>query len=392
MDKLNTWPNYSKDEINAVSRVLRCGKVNYWTGQEGKAFEREYADYTGVRHAIALTNGTAALELALRVLGVGPGDEVIVTPRSFIASASSIALVGATPVFVDVDRESQNITAKSIAPYITNKTRAIIAVHLAGWPCEMPSIVTLAKSKGISVIEDCAQAHGAKLAGQPVGSFGDISAFSFCQDKIISTGGEGGMLLTNSDELWEKAWAYKDHGKRYDESCETEDCHSATTFRWTHDSFGSNLRMTEMQAAIGRLQLRNLDEAVEKRGSNAKVLIEELSSIPILSTPVPKQHIRHAYYKFYTFLNVDALAPKWTRERIVAAIKDRAVPCSTGSYGELYKEKAFIDAGLGLEAPLPNALELGRSSLMFLVHPTLSHKEVAQMARTIKSVISSALS
>ena len=392
MDSLLRWPAYSQEELDAVHRVLRSGQVNYWTGQEGRAFEKEYASYTGVQHAIALTNGTVALELALRVLGVGPGDEVIVTPRSFIASASSAALIGASPVFADVNLESQNITADTIRPHITDRTRAIIAVHLAGWPCNMPPIMALAKEKGIAVIEDCAQAHGAKLAGQPVGSFADVSAFSFCQDKIISTGGEGGMLLTDSPALWEKAWAYKDHGKRYDPGCGPRKHDRGAPFRWIHDSFGSNMRMTEIQATIGRVQLRKLDKWVDKRRANANILIEELSSSPGLRIPIPEQQVLHAYYKFYIFLDIEALAPKWTRERVIRALNDRGVPCSTGSYSELYKEKAFVDAGLGPESPLPHAVDLGRTSMMFLVHPALSYKEMIQMARTIKSVTSSALS
>lgn len=391
MDSLRRWPAYSQEEIDAVQRILRSGKVNYWTGQEGRAFETDYAGYTGVRHAIALANGTVALELALRVLGVGPGDEVIVTPRSFIASASSAALIGATPVFADVDPESQNITADTIRLHITDRTRAIIAVHLAGWPCNMPPIMALAKENGIRVIEDCAQAHGAELAGQPVGSFADVSAFSFCQDKIISTGGEGGMLLTDSPALWEKAWAYRDHGKRCNPSCEPRKHQKEASFRWTHDSFGSNLRMTEIQATLGRVQLRKLDEWVDKRRANAEILIEELSSNPGLRIPIPGQHVRHAYYKFYTFLNMEALAPKWTRERVIKTLNDRGVPCSTGSYGELYKEQAFVDAGLGPKSPLPHAVDLGRTSMMFVVHPTLSPKEMTQMGRAIKNVINSAL-
>ncbi len=389
MDMHNTWPHYSAEELMAVQRILRSGKVNYWTGREGEAFEREYASYAGVRHAVALANGSVALELALRVLGVGPGDEVVVTPRSFIASASCVALVGATPVFADVDRDSQNITAESIAPHITEHTRAIIAVHLAGWPCDMPSIVALAKGRNLAVIEDCAQAHGATFAGKPVGSFGDLAAFSFCQDKIISTGGEGGMLLTDSTELWQKAWAYKDHGKRAEQSGTAQQSGTATTFRWAHESFGSNLRMTEMQAAIGRIQLRNLDASVQKRRANARILIDELSSTPGLRIAIPGQYIGHAYYKFYAFLDRDTLPSKQSREDIVAALNARGVPCSTGSYGELYREKAFVDAGHGSTAPLPTARELGCTSLMFPVHPTLTDEELRQMARAIKDVIGS---
>ena len=392
--KTNTfpvWPYYAEDEIEAVHDVLRSGHVNYWTGGQGRDFGREYADYVGVGFGIALANGTVALELALRALNIGPGDEVIVTSRSFVASASSITICGATPVFADVDLDSQNVTAETIAPHITIHTRAIVVVHLAGWPCEMPPIMELAKKNGIQVIEDCAQAHGARLNDQPVGSFGDIATFSFCQDKIISTGGEGGMLLTNSEALWEKAWAYKDHGKNYKAVSEVHQDGESGPFRWVHESFGSNFRMTEMQAAIGRLQLRKLDLWVDRRRCNASILIDQLSTAPGLRIPVPKPHVHHSYYKFYAFLKLETLSKDWTRNRVIEEINGRGVPCFGGSCSEIYKEKAFQTAGYGPETALVNALNLGESSLMFVVHPTLSEADMRHMTKVIKNVAGSML-
>ena len=271
------WPSFTGEEIEAAASVLRSGKINYWTGEEGRQFEREFAAASSSRYAVTLMNGSVALELALKVLGIGPGDEVITTARSFIASASCVVLCGAMPVFADVDRESGNITADSIHPLISKKTKAIIVVHLAGWPCDMDPIKELAREFKLKIIEDFAQAHGATYKGKPVGSFGDMNAFSFCQDKIITTGGEGGMVVTNDESAWKAAWAYKDHGKSYDAVYERK--HSPG-FRWLHESFGTNWRMTEVQSAIGRIMLRNLDSMVNKRRENTQVLAHAFSQIP----------------------------------------------------------------------------------------------------------------
>jgi dTDP-4-amino-4,6-dideoxygalactose transaminase len=211
-----SWPSYSEEEVSAVSRVLRSGLVNYWTGEECRMFEAEFADHCGAAHAVALANGSVAIELALKCLGVGPGDEVIVTPRSYFASVSSIVLAGAVPVFADVDLGTQNITASTIKECLTSKTRAVICVHLAGAPCDMDPILELASAHDLRVIEDCAQAHGARYKGRMVGTMGDVGAWSFCQDKIMTTGGEGGMVTTNRRDVWSAMWSHKDHGKSWD--------------------------------------------------------------------------------------------------------------------------------------------------------------------------------
>lgn len=383
------WPQYAPDERAAVERVLRSGQVNYWTGGEGRAFEDEFAGYVGSRYAVALANGSVALELALQCLGIGDGDEVVVTPRTFIASASSIVLAGATPVFADVDSDTQNLTADTIRPVLSPRTRAIITVHLAGWPCDMDAILALAREHDLKVIEDCAQAHGAMYKGRQVGSFGDMAAFSFCQDKIMSTGGEGGMLLTGSESLWKQAWAYKDHGKSYDAVYHRE--HPAgPVFRWLHESFGSNWRMTEMQAAIGRLQLDKLEEWVTQRQANARILTEHLSRIPALRVPVSGMDIRHSYYKFYAFVRLECLQPGWNRDRIVGEITRVGIPCFSGSCSEVYLEKAFQDAGLAPSSRLPVARELGETSLMFLVHPTLLTADMERMAAVVEKVMGAA--
>jgi dTDP-4-amino-4,6-dideoxygalactose transaminase len=377
------WPFFAENEIEAAARILRSGKVNYWTGNEGREFEKEYAEFTGRKHAVAVANGTLALELALRVLGIGPGDEVITSPRTFIASASCAVSVGARPVFADADRASQNITAESIRSVLTPATKAIVAVHLAGWPCEMNEILVLARTYGLKVIEDCAQAHGATYKGRPVGSIGDIGAFSFCQDKIISTAGEGGMITLDSDEMHENAWAYKDHGKSYDAVYRRT---HAPGFRWLHESFGTNWRLTEIQSAIGRIQLRSLPRWVETRRRYASLLTECFSELPGLRVAIPPEHVGHAYYKYYAFVQPEALRKNWSRDRIVAEVTARGIQCFGGSCSEIYLEKAF-PAEWRPESPLPTARELGETSLMFLVHPTLLPEQIARTCEVVTQVM-----
>lgn len=382
------WPYYAPDEIEAVTRVLTSGRVNYWTGTECVQFEAEYAEHVGVQHAITLSNGTLALELALYALGIGPGDEVVVPSRTFIASASCVVARGATPVVADIDPVSQNLTSETIRAVLTPRTRAIIAVHLAGWPCEMAPIMALAREYGLYVIEDCAQAHGARYQGRPVGGFGDMAAFSFCQDKIISTGGEGGMMLTNNTPLWEKAWAYKDHGKSYDAVFRRE---HAPGFRWLHESFGSNWRMTEMQAAIGRLQLGRLDEWVTMRRSHAAILEKGFVTIPGLRLTPETSDVKHAHYRYYAFLDPNKLRQEWDQTRVIAAIHAEGVPCFVGSCSEIYREKAF--SGQGWQPPYrhPVAKRLGETSLAFLVHPTLTTQDMQDTCKAVDRVMRAAV-
>jgi dTDP-4-amino-4,6-dideoxygalactose transaminase len=383
---LPVWPHFDADEIDAVKDVLRSGNVNYWTGTEISLFEKEFAASTGVNYAVAVMNGTVALEAALMAMNIGQGDEVIVTPRSYIASTSCAVLRGAKPVFADVDRESQNITANTIEKVITNHTRAVIAVHLGGCPCEMDGIISLARNKGFAVIEDCAQSAGASYKGRPVGSFGDVAAFSFCQDKIMTTGGEGGMVVTNDKDIWSKVWSYKDHGKSYD-TVFNNDIQPGPSFKWLHESFGTNLRMTEMQAAIGRIQLRKMPGWVEIRRRNADILTEAFLKIPSLRVPAYPDHIVHSYYKYYVFIKHEELKSGWDRERVVAAINAEGIPCFSGSCSEIYLEKAFIGNGILQENRLPIAKELGETSMMFLVHPTLSESDMKDMVKAVQKVM-----
>jgi dTDP-4-amino-4,6-dideoxygalactose transaminase len=371
----------------AAEAVLRSGKVNYWTGEEARQFEHEFAQACQVGHAVAVANGTVALEAALHALNIGPGDEVVVTPRSFIASASCVAMRGATPVFADVDPISQNITAATIHNVLSERTRAVICVHLAGWPCDMDPIMALARQYGFDVIEDCAQAHGALYKGRPVGSLGDIAAFSFCQDKIMTTGGEGGMVVTNEPDLWQQVWSWKDHGKSF---AATRRQHPPG-FRWLHASFGTNGRLTEMQAAIGRAQLRKLPEWSAVRQRNATILDQALAEAPCLRLVSPPPEITHAYYKYYAFLHLDRLRADWTRDRIVSEINAAGVPAFAGSCPEIYDEQAFARTGLRPANRLPHASELGRTSLMLLVDPTFDADAMCGTAVVVREVLERAM-
>lgn len=380
------WPYYDEDEIAAVSAVLRSGRVNAWTGREIAGFEREFADYVGCEHAVAVANGSVAIELALRGLGIGEGDEVLVTSRSFLASASSIVNVGARPVFCDVELDSQNISARTINENLSERSRAIICVHLAGWPCEMDEILSLARTRQLCVIEDCAQAHGARYRGKSVGAWGDAATWSFCQDKIMSTGGEGGMVTTNNQELYEKMWSYKDHGKSLAAVAEAK-AQQDRRFKWLHRSFGTNWRMTEMQAAIGRLQLKKLPAWHRRRNALARVLDRVVDRFEVVQRHAPPQHIEHAFYKYYFFVDEKALAAGWSRDRIVEAMWEDQVPCLGGSCSEMYLEQAFEGTGYRPETPLLNARQLGESSLMMLVHPTLKDSEIERMAQALSNVL-----
>jgi len=367
--RFSPWPSFTKEESAAVQNVLLSNKVSYWTGQECCKFEKEFALWSESKYAVTLANGTLALEAAIKALGISKGDEVIVTSRTFIASVSSIVNAGAIPIFADIDRSTQNITSDTICSVVTNKTKAIVCVHLAGWPCDMDEIMTIADERDLYVIEDCAQAHGAKYKGKSVGSIGHIGCWSFCQDKIMTTGGEGGMVTTNDESLWRKMWAYKDHGKSYEAVYEQE---HPEGFRWLHESFGTNWRMTEMQAAIGRIQLKRMPDWHSKRLNNANKIWDAARRCQLLRVPDIPKYLEHAAYKCYIFVrgNVEL------RDRMIKKINEKGVPCYSGSCSEVYLEKAFENTGFRPRERLPVAKELGETSLMFLVHPTLTDEEI----------------
>ena len=395
--EFSPWPSFSDEEADAVRAVVLSNRVNYWTGQECREFEKEFAVWCGARHAVALANGTLALDVALKVLGVGPGDEVVVTPRTFIASISCVVNAGAIPVFADVDRDSGNITAQTIEAVLTPRTKAVVCVHLAGWPCDLDPIMALAERHGFKVIEDCAQAHGARYKGRSVGTVGHVGAWSFCQDKIMTTGGEGGMVTTNDRDLWSAMWSFKDHGKSYEAVYERQ---HPPGFRWVHESFGTNWRMLEIQAAIGRIQLRRMDEWTRLRVAHAAAIAEVCTQYCAVRVPefrcnsgcasggcAGQGGCQHAQYKFYVYVCQDQLAPGWSRDRIIDEINKAGVPCYQGSCSEVYLEKAFDDTGWRPAERLPIARALGDDSLMFLVHPTLSNFEIEKTCSVVDSVL-----
>ncbi|MDB9803273.1 DegT/DnrJ/EryC1/StrS aminotransferase family protein [Candidatus Thioglobus sp.] len=375
----SSWPSYTLEEADAVREVVLSNKVNYWTGDKCREFEKEFAVWSNSEYTVAIGNGTLALDVAFKALEIGNGDEVIVTSRTFIASVSSIVNSGALPIFVDVNLDSQNISAESIRSVITNKTKAIVCVHLAGWPCEMDEIMNLANKFNLFVVEDCAQAHGSKYKGKPVGSIGHIGCWSFCQDKIITTGGEGGMVTTNDEFLWRKMWAYKDHGKSYEAVYERV---YPEGFRWLHESFGTNWRMTEMQAAIGIIQLKKMPDWHKKRLRNANSIWHSAKQCKLLRVPVIPDYIEHAAYKCYVFVRGDVEL----RNKIMMEINEKGIPCYSGSCSEVYLEKAFDNTGFRPKERLPIAKELGETSLMFLVHPTLTDEEIQKTCDVLTEV------
>ncbi|MBK5264132.1 MAG: DegT/DnrJ/EryC1/StrS aminotransferase family protein [Alphaproteobacteria bacterium] len=380
------WPRYEEDEIAAVTDVLRSGRVNALVhGDRCRAFEAAFADFCGVPHAIALANGTLALELALRALGIGPGDEVIVPARSFFASASCVVAVGATPVFADVDPVSQAIAPDSVRAMLTPHTRAVLCVHLAGWPCEMDALMEICERHSLFLIEDCAQAHGALYRGRMAGSFGDAAAFSFCTDKIMSTGGEGGMLLLRNQAVWERAWSWKDHGKNPHKLINPP---PGNSFRWIHDGFGSNYRMTEMQAAIGLVQLEKLSGWLARRRRNASLLDTLLSGEAMVRLAVPPDHIGHARYKYYAFIEPHHLPPGRNRDDMIAEMATLGLPCASGSCPEIYREDAFSNSPARPAQPMPTAKALGESSLMLPVDHTLGDEDMRRLGGALRSIFS----
>lgn len=385
--EFSPWPKFTDEEIDAVAGVMRSNKVNYWTGSECREFEKEFAAWCGTRYAIGLANGTLALDLALKGLNIGPSDEVVVTPRTFIASVSCVVNAGAIPVFADVDPDSGNLSAATIKAVLTSRTKAVICVHLAGWPCDMDPIMALAAERGFKVIEDCAQAHGAQYKGRSVGSIGHIGAWSFCQDKIMTTGGEGGMVTVNDEALWRSMWAYKDHGKSYAAVYERQ---HAPGFRWLHESFGTNWRMLEIQAVIGRIQLRQLKAWNVRRAEHAETILSICRSFDCVRVPVIPEDQEHAWYKCYVYAVPARLKNDWSRDRIIAEVNARGVPAYQGSCSEVYRERAFDGTPWRPQEHLRVAKDLGENSLMFLIHPTLTDAEISKTCAVLRAVLSDA--
>ena len=380
------WPHFDEDERAAVDAVLTSGHVNYWTGEQGRCFEREFAEWVGVEHAVAVANGTVALEIALRAIGVGAGDEVVVPSATFIATASAVAACGALPVVADVDCRTQCLTAESVASSLTTRTAAVVVVHLGGFPADVEPIVDVARSNGLRVVEDCAQAHGAHRGGRKVGTFGDVAAWSFCQDKIMTTGGEGGAITTSDPDVWRRCWEYKDHGKNHQA---VHDTSHPPGFRWLHDTFGTNARMTEMQAAVGRCQLRKVDGWVGTRRAHAARFTEGLRDLDALRLPCVPNGDGHAFYRYYAHLRTELLAPGWNRDRVVAAIVAEGIPATHGGCAEIYRERAFRSTRQPRRS-LPGAASLSQTSMTLPVNHRMSDSDADDVVAAVRTVLQEA--
>ncbi len=383
-----SWPVYENDEIESVSNILKSGRVNYKTGQVGKKFEKEFASFCDCKYAVAIANGSLALTAAYASLDLSPGDEFITTPRTFIATTSSAVLLGLVPIFADVDINSGNITPENIEPLITKKTKAISVVHIAGWPADMEGICSLASKYNLKIIEDCSQAHGAQINGKSVGSFGDVSTWSCCQDKIISTGGEGGVVTTNSDLIYDFVLAYIDHGKSQNAIALNK---NVMGYKWLHESFGNNFRLTEMQSQIGLIQLNKISNWTKIRARNALILYRAIKKINFVRIPIPEKKITHAWYKFYFYIKEELISEDWDRNKIINEINNRNMPAFHGGCSEIYLEKCFIKRNLGPTKRLPAAKELGESSIMLLIHPNIDEKNMINYANIVHQVLSLAV-
>jgi len=387
---------YTSKQIKKVSIVLKMNKTNYWTGNECKKFEKEFSNYHGNKYSVAVSNGSVALEIALKALNLKKTDKVIVTPRSFIISASCVLNLGLKPIFADVD-DNGNLSIEGIKLAYNKNVKAIILVHLNGLSCDMDPILNFAKKNKIYLIEDCSQAHGAVYKNKKVGSFGDISTWSFCQDKIISTGGEGGMISTNNKKLWLKCWSLKDHGKNYQSVFHKK---HKTGFRWLHDDLGSNYRMTEMQAAIGREQLKLLDQQIKKRNFIAKLYLNELKDFyqkynilkkpdfkcetcPLKDSEKKCNKCVHSFYRLNLFIN----KKKINLTKLIEKINNNNIKCNIGSCPEIYREKIFKKLKIYPKKRLQNAKLLGEISIMFPINPYKKIKKVKEETKVIGKIL-----
>ena len=376
------WPNFSKNLISNVGRILGSGKINYTDGPYGIKFEKEFSKFVGNRYSIAVCNGTAALEVAIKSLRLPKNSEIIVPARSFFASASCIVNTGYIPVFADVNLLTQNILIDDIKKKITKRTKAIICVHLAGLPCDMDSIKKLANKKKIKIIEDCSQAHGASIDNKQVGSFGDISTWSFCNDKIMSTLGEGGMISTNKKKLYEICKRSINHGTNLKKNKKTE------KFIYNKDYFGTNLRITEIQSFAGLEQLKNLKKVQKKKENISKSYFDLISKYQnYFDCYYPTKKIKSAWYRFYFFLKTDIKNYQKLRFKIIKDLRKNNLKCFTGSCPEIYLEKAFKKLNNIKPIRLKNCKILGETSIALEINHTLEYSQHKKKLLILKQVI-----
>jgi perosamine synthetase len=353
-------PMIGKEEIEAVNRILESGMLTQ--GKEVEAFEKEFATYIGVKNAVAVANGTAALDLALKALGIKEGDEVITTSFTFISTANAILYQRARPVFADIDPSTYNLDPNAVLESITPKTKAIIVVHLYGQPCDMDAFLQIAEDHRLLLIEDCAQAHGAEFRGEKVGKFGDASVFSFYPTKNMTTG-EGGMVVTDRDEVAEKVRMLRDHGQ---------------SSKYVHEELGYNLRMTNIAAAIGRVQLRKLDLFNEKRTRNARKMIEGLKNLKSIVLPFVDSRVKHVFNQFVVRVEERDYVAKRLSEMGIATAVHYPKPVH---HQPLYRKLGYP------EEICPNAIEASKKVLSLPVHPALSDADVERIIRALRETV-----
>jgi dTDP-4-amino-4,6-dideoxygalactose transaminase len=381
------WPYVSKQEHKIVSDVLKSNKLNYWTGLQCKSFEKEFSSFFGKKYGVSVCNASVALDISLRSLNLPQGSEIIVTPRSYVSSASCVLNNNLKPIFADIDINSQNLSPKSIEKKINKKTKAIILVHLSGYPCEMDKIVKIAKKNKILIIEDCSQSHGAKYRNKFTGSFGDIAIWSFCNDKIMNTLGEGGMICVNNEKIYKKIWSLKDCGKNLDKIMNKAS--NKFDFKWVHDSQGTNLRMTEVQAAVGRYQLRQLNNSIKIRQRNASIIYRALKNSKIAIIPKIPTYISHSFYRCYVLLDKKKINNKWSKTKMIKYLNSSGIECNSGSCPEIYREGVFKKFNGRIKAR-NNARSINQSTISFKVHPTISLKNMKIKSKKINEIFSKA--
>ncbi len=351
-------PFIGDEEIKEVEAVLRSGFIAQ--GPKVAEFEEKFAEYIGTRHAIATSSGTTALHVALLCAGIGKGDEVITTPFSFAATANSVLYTGGKPVFVDIDPKTYNINHEKIEEAITDKTKAIMPVHLYGQPADMDQICKIAEDHDLKVIEDAAQAHGAIYHGKKIGSLGDMACFSFYPTKNITTG-EGGIITTDDDAFNKDARAIRAHG-------ESE--------RYEHVTLGYNFRMTDIAAAIGVVQLKRLEEFNEKRIENAEYLTEHINSIKGIKSPYVAQNVKHVFHQYTVRVE------EGKRDELKEFLNNEGIGTGVHYPRTIYNQKLYED--LGYTADCPEAEKAAAEVLSLPVNPTLSAEDFGKIVSVLQ--------
>ena len=357
-------PILGREETEAVGRVFESGILAQ--AEKVRLFEEEFAKYIGVEHAVALANGTMALDMALKALRLGPGDEVITSAFSFIASSNCVLYQGAKPIFSDIDPKSFNIDASDVAEKITAKTKAIIPVHLFGQPASMAALREISEDHEIALVEDAAQAHGAEYKGQKVGGLGDIGCFSFYATKNMTTG-EGGMITTNDHELARKIRLLRDHGQNR---------------KYHHVILGYNCRMTEMCAAVGLVQLEKLDGLNEKRRENARLLTKGIDNISGLTPPYVEPDVKHVFYQYVVRVEDDYPIE---RNKLAERLKRRGVEVAVHYPTPIYRQPFYKKSGCGQKI-CPMAEEACKRVLSLPVHPLVTREDIKYMVDLLGSV------